>query len=554
MFDEDDDFTFSPNSKLSTIFNTSTMVQSNNSSLTYKAPKQPKPTNINEKPSEIPNSDVPTQTQTTVFIAKVVTLWKLHNDKNVPLGKYMIAIIGNALKDLYDMIAYQDKTKLLLREPLGKSFTFYKYPDQFLSFYDNEMQLWNANFSNSEDINSFLSFASKIGCAIVNKTEATVKKSNSLNDSSLEIEKSDEKREVEKNKSSSKEKILSRITKMGQPILPKPLGRSKSSDLSDSEGESSCSDPTINKPVVAPRKFKRNTNNQEKALTPLVTSENSNNLPRHTPLNTNFLLPSSQVLLNPQNPGVIYSTPLPDYNLGNLLMSQNAELKSNLTEINMKLNNLLNTNGPDKNGNRDDNGLITKIKCQSLTIDNLSSDLRYAEQQLNEYKKKYEEKLQELNVEQAKVKNLKELESELTALRNTSGINLALENEVESFKRELALKCTEIEGQNDRLALLETSLSASETLKEELLKDNNDLKVQLDRQMITIKELEETVNGNADKEKINKIVRESMNEAFGEIMANFNDADKYSSDNIQRVLLDNLKKTSFKLMKSLSQN
>ncbi|CAG9772989.1 unnamed protein product [Ceutorhynchus assimilis] len=502
---DDDDFTLTPSSTLSAIFEATP--EDISPSLSYKAPKQPKaPENSAPKNSEA---------QSSVILAKVITLWKLNNGKNISMGKYMVAVIGNSTTNLYDIIVYQDKTKILIRLTLGPSLSFFKYPNNFVAFYDANKQLWNINFDDLQAKNEFLDCVTKYDSIVIEQVEKTT---------------------------SPKEKILSRISKMGQPILP-----AKTEQIASDSESSLSSDPLPPKPT---RKLKRNLGNQ---LAP-VYNENY----QHLMSNNN------QMMLN--NQGSIYPVAhtIPDYGLGSFMIAQNAELKTNLAEINSKLNSVLG------NGDKNGNDLKSKIKCQNLKIDNLTSDLNKSRKAFEDLHRKYVELDDQKHMYEAQVATLKEkllkmeaFENEVEVLKQqilennkVEELNLKIINYQETInKAELELKDKDkkIEIQNLKLKDFEEYYKETENVK----KENVDLKQKLED--LTRKlDKDKSKNDNSwvlDKYIINKLVKEGMNQAYADIMANFeeNDEEYYSFGEIQSVLLENLKKTSYTLMNSLSE-
>lgn len=126
---------------------------------------------------------------------------------------------------------------------------------------------------------------------------------------------------------------------------------------------------------------------------------------------------------------------------------------------------------------------------------------------------------------------------------------------MDQLKTDLKTKNEVIQSQNIKINELEQAHNSSELMVENLDKENKELKFQLEQQQIQLDQLRNQIteqDKSVDKEKINKVVKESMNEAFRGIIERFNENDSYSLNDIQMALLDNLKKTSYKLMTALS--
>lgn len=123
---------------------------------------------------------------------------------------------------------------------------------------------------------------------------------------------------------------------------------------------------------------------------------------------------------------------------------------------------------------------------------------------------------------------------------------------MEQLKTDLKAKDEIIQSQNIKISELEQAHNSSELMVENLDKEKKELKSQLEQQQDQLRNEITEKDKNVDQEKINKVVKESMNEAFRDIIERFNENDSYSLNDIQMALLDNLKKTSYKLMNALS--
>ncbi|XP_066252119.1 putative leucine-rich repeat-containing protein DDB_G0290503 isoform X2 [Euwallacea similis] len=460
------------------------------------------------------------------------------------MGRHMVAIIDNPTISSFDLIAYQQKDKILIRETLGEALAFYKYSNNFIAFTDRHKHVWNLSFDNIESFEAFIQCVCKHNSPIIDN----ISKSAQKEESTSSIKTSLETKEITNSKEqSSKDKILSRITKLGQPILPKRLERSKSSELSDSETETSSSDPLPVKPVVAPRKAKRNLNSQDKSLAPVLLENNN-------PLNNNIFVPNNHLMLNHQNPALVYTQPLPDLNFGNYIVAQNAELKANLAEINLKLNRVLNNRDNNGNCSEDVTALQTRIKCQNLKIDNLSTDYQRMRSDFEILKEKYDQKCQELDKSLTTKKQVDVLEAELVSLRETAKNEELLLQRINELKGKLSEHEELIASLNERNSVVEGN-NANQI---ELQKESENLRLQVEEQKLKIDQLQlklKKQEENAqmlDKEKINRVVKESMNKAYRGIMENFDDRETYSLSDIHSALLENLKNTSYTLINSLS--
>ncbi|KAH1005180.1 hypothetical protein HUJ04_006210 [Dendroctonus ponderosae] len=535
MFEsDDDDFTLSPSSKLSEMFNAPVGADT---TLSYKAPKQPRPPEApksNEPAAKIETPTGPPSSPSSVILATPVILWKLENGSNIPMGNYMLAIIGHQAKGVFEIILYQKTTIILVREILGSSVVFYKYPKQFVAFYDRVQQLWNMNFDKKDNLDNFLQHATKYNSRIVDKAEESHlgESKNAKNSPNVEAEATEP---------SSKQKLLSKITNYGQQVLPKAPQRTNRSDLSDSETESSSSERNLAKPAIAPRKLKKAPTNCGKSVA--SQHENALSLTSQNLANNNYFLPTTQLVPNTHS-RTVYSTPLPDYSLSNFIVAQNAELKANLAEISAKLNSLTcsgNDNGPNLN---DQSTLRTKIKCQSLKIDNLSSDLERSRTDLERTQMRLDEALEELakaSMYRAQV-DLAELQEKAL--------------EVENLKEQLARKDEQLATCRSKIEELELANQGSEQRRGELSRECSELKESLDERAREVEELKRQYVGNVSLKKgqVEVAVKQALSDAFENVMEEVGRNESYDFNSMHGALSKNLKKTGFNLINFLLQD
>ncbi|XP_060526644.1 uncharacterized protein LOC132702177 [Cylas formicarius] len=494
--DDDDDFSPSPSSKLSSLFNSSgTPDDLNSNSLIYKAPRQPK---AKPETDHVDNSK-DNRTPSSVILAKVITLWTIESNKQKHLGKHIIAIIGCPLKNVFEAIIYKEKNNILLRRLLNETCQWHKYPNNFVSFYHNDNQFWTLSFDHTHDRDGFLGEVSKHNCPVVDKSTTVPSEpsqpqlvgNNGNSDSELSKTKAD---------------ILSRITKMGQQILPESaLQQTTGTEYSDSETE----DLPIKKPVTTPRKSKRSSHQEKLDVAQIVT-------------------PGSQIAFShPQ--GGAYPHPYADFGYVGYLAAQNADLKTNLAEINYKLNRVLN-NGKDC-GDEDVAKLKSEIKILKLKIENVNSELEGCEKKCNTLREEYDRKCEEVRDLGDRLKwDKDEKKSEAEHL----------ERELEIAKREIENRDEVVREQNLKLEELEGISREHRRCRDEIQSLNDQ-----------ILELRSDTKEKSDNQEVGKVIRKSMNEAFAGIMENFREDISYSSEAIRLVVLQQLKKTTFDIVAGL---
>ncbi|KAJ8954986.1 hypothetical protein NQ318_000417 [Aromia moschata] len=403
MYNDSDEYDFNPASsaKLATLFGNTKIEDSFNASLTYTAPKQPKA----KKEQDFQESQsVRSKPTTSVLLAKIVSLWKLEDKAYKMLGKHGLAVIGSIEHNLYEVIAYKEKNNILLRKKLTVHSVFIIKKDYFSTLYDNDNQNWLVKFENADDQTTFCQTIKKYGAKIIDKIEETLKnkdeiQANADKESKPELPASamevlEKEPEIHSDSSGSQKRatILSRMAKMGQQILPSPLVKNTSTDMSDSE-----LDDTKDDQKVPPRKAKRAGHTEK------VTIPKEEKLPQavqHGYIETQ-MVPSQSYNFNPQNhnypmhqPNVVspvyYNQPMQYDGFTNFILTQNTELKMNLSQISAKLDCVL-SQGNASSPKSEDANLKSKIKALELKSENLQNELEAYERRYSELERMYEE-------------------------------------------------------------------------------------------------------------------------------------------------------------------
>lgn len=486
----------------------------------------------------------------------LLTFFLRENAISKLLGKHIVAIIGKQGQENHELIVYKEKTNILIRETLNETVSFFKYTNNFIGFYDRTRCFWNLNFLTTEEYDSFLMELSKHRCAIILKTSENCSESNDI-EKTKELHAIDKKNLIQKTPDSSelqqKNEILSRITKMGQPILPKNIVESKYvASQSDSETESSFSDT---KPTVTPRKFKKcNGVLHERKF--INSPNNENKLVLSTELSSNNqILGNNHMMMYPQ--GMFLSQPMPEYNMNNFLIAQNAELKNNIADINLKLSTMLSNQGGNMNS-EEFKEAKSRVKCLNLKIDNLTTELDRLQKEHQDLKKSYNNKCKELSEEQEKVLTINTLSVDIDFVKNKILDN---NKEIELLKMELSKKNELIEEQKVDVERLENYRKESETYKGVLSREIDELKLKLDEDCRKLKEYEDKCEkqqallANFSSNNIapntidsSKIIKGTMNATFTSIMSSFDENESYNYKYIQDTILTNLKHSSLRLI------
>ncbi|KAJ8935941.1 hypothetical protein NQ314_012563 [Rhamnusium bicolor] len=577
MFDNSDDYDFNPSgsSKLASLFDNPVVPDNLNSSLTYTAPKQPK-----TKKEVESNEPAKSKPQTSLLLAKVVSLWKLENKDYKTLGKHGLAIIGSSDLNIFEIIVYREKNNILLRKKISNSCSFYNQKDSYSSFYDNENQNWLVKFESISDQSKFCKEIQCYGANIINNMEETSQKkekTSSVTNKENLLTKPDiapkllqsaeyDVEEVNSDSSGSQKRanILSRMAKMGQQILPNQILKNTSTDISDSELDDSKHDRKI-----PPRKFKRS----------IHTEKNIAHKEESAPQTylENQMVPSQSnncnypPLFPPGMSPVLFNQPLAFDGYNNYIATQNSELKMNLAQISAKLDSALSGNNTYQD-KFEDRALKSKIKALQLKSENLQAMVQRYEEKYNDLQTKYDElkkKNNPIEITENKIiiqnlqDNISKLKLDLKMVKEKNTDNEKLEQEIETYK-------SNIKEFENTIEIQKLKLKDYEEFYEEN-KDNKNLQSKIDNLNETVLTLElklkdlETYFHKTEAEKQkraeenNKImnifedkIKEHMNNMYQSVLANFSEDSSYSMPEIKSVFVQNLKGTTFKIIEDFT--
>lgn len=521
------------------------------------------------------------------------------------LGKHGLAIIGSTDLNIFEVISYKEKNNIILRKKIGDNFKFYNQKDCFSSFYDNENQNWLVKFDNIDDQNEFCKEIKSRGVdVVVNIEPSSAEKKTFIQDNvsqpdgfprenalppkpeilprlSQNIEKDIEDANSDSSGSQKRASILSRMAKMGQQILPNDILKNPSTDISDSEV-----DDSKNEHKVPPRKFKRavplekhapkeeklpqhvQQNYMENQMIPMQT--NNLNHPVHFP-QQNMGVPFAQGMVGTTFPQhmlspVLVNQSMPYDGFQQYIVSQNTELKMNLAQISAKLDTVLNI-GNKSDMKTDDGSLKSKIKTLELRSENLLTELE-------KYEKKYDDlqrKCKKLEDDGAKNKNnrsvienlnelIQDLKQDLKVAEEKNSNYEKLESDLEKYK-------SDIQQCEKTIEIQKLKLKDFEEFYEEN-KDNKNLQQTIDTLNDTVTNLklklkdfeEHFLRTEAEKKKrleereqivntFSNNIKDHMNNMYQSILANFEENKPYSASQIKSQVAQNLKGTTFALIK-----
>lgn len=540
-----------------------------------------------------------------VFAKSIYQFNFRENTNYKSLGKHGLAIIGSMDLNLFEVISYKEKNNIILRRKISSNFKFYNQKDCFSSFYDHENQNWLVKFDNIDDQNEFCKEIKTRGANIVLNIEPSLAEKNTnftrenvpkpdifsredvlppkpevLPRLLQGVEKDIEEANSDSSGSQKRANILSRMAKMGQQILPNDILKNASTDISDSEVDDSKSDHK-----VPPRKFKRaipfeKHMAKEEKLTQHVPQSYMEN--QMTPMQNNNL--NHPVQFPQQNVGgsfpqgmmgtfpphmlspVLVSQSMPYDGFQQYIVSQNTELKMNLAQISAKLDTVLSI-GNKSDIKIDDGSLKSKIKTLELRSENLLTELERYEKMYDDLQRKCK-KLENDSVKSENNRSVIEnLNKQIEDLKQD--LKIAEEKNVSYEKLELDLEKykSDIQQHEKTIEIQKLKLKDFEEFYEEN-KDNKNLQQTIDTLNDTVTNLklklkdfeEHFLKTEAEKKKhleereqtistFSSKIKDTMNNMYQSILANFEENKLYSVSQIKSQVAQNLKGTTFALIK-----
>lgn len=276
-------------------------------------------------------------------------------------GTYGLALIHGA--DCREIMIYKDKQNILTRAKLLPAFIFTLQANNFSTFYDDNKQNWSVRFNTSSESEEFLNELKKIGIQIVKDFKES--QQNTEDQCSSKDEVVDASAIPDNSQAALKADILTRMAKMGQPILP-TMKTGISDDVSDSD-----SDVVKNKKLS--KKFKRPGDKQPQILEKPAVLEPYSDVQQHS---VTSVIPIQTTV--PQ--AVNFSAITPSFDPLNILLAenrtQNTEIRINLSHLSNKLDEVLwKINQSDGSEER---LLKSKLKAMELKVANLYKELEEA--------------------------------------------------------------------------------------------------------------------------------------------------------------------------------
>ncbi|CAL7949382.1 unnamed protein product [Xylocopa violacea] len=90
--------------------------------------------------------------KTEVLIAKAIYAFKLQNGSYISIGKLGMALTGNHVTKLYQIILYKNKQEHLSIVTVTEHFVYTIQSNNYSSYYDNNKENWSILFENNDDL------------------------------------------------------------------------------------------------------------------------------------------------------------------------------------------------------------------------------------------------------------------------------------------------------------------------------------------------------------------------------------------------------------------
>ncbi|KAF5289498.1 hypothetical protein FQA39_LY15053 [Lamprigera yunnana] len=505
--DEDDSFNPSAGSNLASLFGISmTLPKTTEPNLSYTAPKQPKNLEKISKP------------QSSIVCTKFVDVFKLINNEQVNQGKCGIALIGSETINAYEIILYKSKQDIVARSKLKSGFILYKQINNFACFCDDLQQQWSVHFEELKDMDDFFKCVKFHNGQISQFTEPKLL---------LKIKDEDNDSLSDNSTTRTKASILSRMAKMGQPILPK---------TSLSESETSECDQKITIRKNKKKQFKDKFYKTEDRTLNLSIPQNEFMFINENPATiSTFQLQHDQPLWNrPQT----VSDPLNIFIAEN--RTHNCEMRMNMSQLSYKLDAVLEKVTVEKSISASTPD-INQLKLKVVKLEMNLKELQTENASLSNDLKIANERVQHITQENELYKiTINECEQTVQEIQNVKKENLEKQEVINNLQRALSEQNSNVE----KLTKFYKDHENDDNLKiiEKLNEENNKLKLKLE---------EKSNKQNLFSRKL----KQNMNQLYQMMMESFSDEDvKFGAIEIKAILSKNLKSTTFNIIEEFNKD
>ncbi|XP_055609381.1 uncharacterized protein LOC129756503 [Uranotaenia lowii] len=473
-----------------------------------------------------------------VALASVVTAYKLIDNNNKGLGKLGLALLklDTALK----IILYRTKTDALATLNVTPTTEIY-VKSEYLQFRTDDESFWSVLFDKSVEKEQILTILGKVCLIHLETTEPPEPKPPVPAARSFPIVEEPES-EVE---TSNKHRLISRMARMGQSILPQSDKTSSVNEVSDS------SDTDVARIETIPRHHRRSGSGGK--IHPVAIGMQ--------------MVPSSQAAaaFSSAIAGQSMMQTATDVNF-NLFMTesrmQGTEVRMNLSKLETKLDRMLDkieliniNNGSDARSNIDKDEDILQLEEKNLELKkenhvlknkvknlesktssaeeftSLKDNLAASERQCNFYSKEIEQLQQDLHLSNVENdKNLKQIEN--------------LSNEITAKNSIISEKTEELKVLNEKLQIMIT--------EQDSMRQNNALLVKqvenLEKSIASLEDQIQKQSPQKGKQDFDMMIKEIMNNCFQKL------CDKLEDKNTLRVIGQTLKQeTKAVLDRNLNQ-
>lgn len=290
-----------------------------------------------------------------------------------------MALIGNDSQKAYEIIVYKDRQNILTKAKLDAPFTYTLHRDSFASFFDDQKQNWFVLFENAKDYTEFSRELEKRNIKIV---ENLKKPDEAMKQNPPKIESKHDEGQSDSSETQMKANILSRMAKMGQPILPVSKAAGVS-DYADSESDDSNisrksrKTKRTEKPPIASGKPEIPKPKQlpvTRPSTQSLPSAAAEIVPVQSTL-SHYVVQPGQMILN-------HNMVSPTVDPLNVLLAENrthnCEVRMNLSQLSNKVDEVLRKMDNDKGETAEEKMLRAKVKALELKVANLTAELEEA--------------------------------------------------------------------------------------------------------------------------------------------------------------------------------
>ncbi|KAI5630769.1 hypothetical protein NE865_16518 [Phthorimaea operculella] len=521
---DDDYFTPVPSTSLANIFGGPTKKDTENKTLKYTPPKKQVPQDIAVPQNVEPKPEEDSKATECMF-ACALTAYEWSNNNYSSRGKLGFAILKIIKTSNYSIVLYNSNKTTLSNTLITAALNISLKGNHYISYYDNQNKYWSL-YGKEDEIKKIVEVLKTLNIDVKHtlSTDQNPPEPSKTDSEKIEVKPLAVVHDKESDTDSSvnrrtKAAILNRMANMGQSVLPPSPLADESSDSSSDTSKVDDQPPKIRPKPTKTVTLKR-TSIEKKAIETTKPTESIQMPIAKIDQPVSPIQPLNSTLFTMVNGQLI---PVSNTNIVPSYGNSNNEMSLFMTEQRMNNNELrVNIN---RTTDKIDQ-VLEKLKVLDKPGGDTSFQVEVMQKLLAEYENKiknYEQVLASKNQQSGTSESQLKFEPRDTEISNLQSAIEDAEKKIIAITESHKIKETELFKEIDHL---KEDLSVKTLELEKLTQELNQVK---------------KTNKSPDFEEKLKNV---MNEVYGSIAVNFESEQKYSGDDVKKMLASVIKKAT----------